>query len=305
MRSENDSKTAAHRVYILPTADGSRSKMGRTAATELNRVSAMKCLYPEIDLTRAAIIDVDSHQIEKALHIAFGTRRQPQPGRRDGFTEWFSGDIVDEAIEFLMTVADRRGVTYRVTRDIEALINEHRASNPQLGQRGARPSNAERAAAATRVEQRMGDLLTERALAVVDRLDERRFDSVVIHDDRAYLVRSVFREMEPECWCDDGSSKVSDWGRSLIALADADVHINGGSCRVRLLDFPCFVPLDACHGRECYLLAEWRPDDEESASPLLDAAAFAELWSALDGLPTIDSPHDPRSHGGPIASSTC
>lgn len=290
-----------HHVYILPTHDRSRAKIGRTRnGTPLDRIAALSCTYPEIDLSRAAIVEVDTHKIEKVVHIAFGPRSDRQPCRRDGFSEWFSGDIVDEALSFLETVAARRGTEYRVTRNIDALIQEHRARNPQIGVRAARPTGAELDQRTAFVEDALRDSVLGRARDVIDRLGERPFDSVVTHGSRRYLCRTVQRTVEPDCWLADDRYRVSDWGQSLVALADVVLSVDGGNGRWRFLDLPAFVPFDSDHGREYYRIPESADytSGSDKSDPLLDRAAWLVLEQAIAHLPVVASPCDPTVSGG-------
>ncbi|MBS0542637.1 MAG: GIY-YIG nuclease family protein [Proteobacteria bacterium] len=289
----------AHHVYILPTHDRSRAKIGRTRnGAPLDRITTLACTYPEIDLSSAVIVEVDTHKIEQILHIAFGPRRDRQGRRRDGFSEWFQGDIVEEALTFLETVAARRGTEYRVTRSIDGLIQAHRARNPQLGVRPARPTDAERDQRALVAEGELRNAALAGAEAVVDRLGERQFDSVLSYDNRRYLSRIVRRETEPECWSTEGAHRVSDWGQALVALADVAVTVEGGSGRWRFLDLPEFVATDATHGREYYRIPESVGDANDEADPLLDRDARRALEEAIAHLPVTVAASDPTRRRG-------
>lgn len=292
--------SGGHHVYILPTHDRSRAKIGRTRnGKPLHRIATLACTYPDIDLAGAVIIEVDTHKIEQILHIAFGPRRDRQSHRRDGFSEWFLGDnIVDEAIAFVQTVATHRGTEYRVIRNIEALIHEHRARNPQIGVRAARPTEAERDQRARAAEDELRRGVLAGAQAAIDHLRDRRFDAIVTNDDNRYLSRTVQREVEPECWSSESRHRVSDWGKALIALADVRLTVDGGNGRWRLLDLPAFKAVDTNHGREYYRI----PDSthcsahEDRPDSMLDHAAWAALERALAHLPVMESDCDPTRY---------
>lgn len=293
--------SGSHDVYILPTHDRSRAKIGRTRnGTPLDRIATLSCTYPEIDLSRAAIVEVDTHKIEKVVHIAFGPRRDQQPCRRDGFSEWFSGDIVDEVLSFLEIVAARRGTEYRVTRNIDAMIQEHRARNPQIGVRATRPTKAELDQRTACVKDALRDGVLGRTKAVIDRLGERAFDSVLTHDNRRYLCRTIERTVEPECWLADDHYRVSDWGQSLVALADVALRVDGGNGRWRFLDLPAFVPVDSNHGLESYLIPKSAnyTSGSDTSDLLLDRTAWIVLEQAIAHLPVVASSCDPTVSGG-------
>lgn len=288
-----------HHVYILPTHDRSRAKIGRTRnGAPLDRITTLACTYPEIDLPGAVIVEVDTHKIEQVLHIAFGPRRDRQGRRRDGFSEWFLGDIVEEALTFLESVAARRGTEYRVIRNIDGLIQAHRARNPQLGVRSARPTDAERDQRALVAERELRIASLGGAEAVIGRLGERQFDSVVTYGTRRYLSRLVERATEPECWSPEGSHRISDWGQALVALADVAVTVEGGSGRWRFLDLPEFVAIDARHGREYYRIPDSAGDANDDADPLLDRAARQALEEAIAHLPVTVAASDPTRRRG-------
>lgn len=292
MTTQIAANTVTHRVYILPTADGSQSKVGQTG-TELNRVMTMKCLYPEIDLTRSVIVEVDSHQIERALHIAFGPRRQARSVRCDGFTEWFRGDLVDEAIDFLATMAACRGVNYRVIRNIDALIREQRPPMPRLVERAPHLSAAERSARAELAKVRMREAAIEHGQRVGDRIAESGFDSLVRCGGYAYVARTVLRADAPECWDPKTGHHGSVWGRRFAESSMADIHVDGASCLFHMLNPPVFGAIDAAHGREYIRIYQDRPiaDGGGTSDPdIFSPAAFGALWRVLDQLPVIELP---------------
>lgn len=288
-----------HHVYILPTHDRSSAKIGRTRnGAPLDRITTLACTYPEIDLSSAVIVEVDTHRIEQVLHIAFGPRRARQGRRRDGFSEWFQGDIVEEALTFLETVAARRGTEYRVIRNVEALIQAHRARNPQIGVRAARLTHAEQEQRTIAAEAALRKGALAGAMAVIHRLEERQLETVVTYDNRRYLSRIVRRETEPECWSPEKYDRVSAWGQALVALADVAVTVEGGSGHWRFLDLPEFVAIDATHGREYYRIPESVGDANDEADPLLDRAARRALEEAIAHLPVTVAPSDPTRRCG-------
>lgn len=301
MKNHRTPLPAIHHVYVLPTYDRSRAKIGRTRnGVPFDRITTLACTYPEIDLSGAVIVEVDTHKIEQVLHIAFGPRRERQGRRRDGFNEWFQGDIVDEALTFLEAVGARRGTEYRVIRNVDALIQAHRARNPQLGVRPARPTDAERDQRALVAEGALRNAALGGAEAVVGRLGERQFESVVTYGTRRYLARVVDRATEPECWSPEGFHRVSNWGQTLVALADVAVTVEGGNGRWRFLVLPEFVAIDANHGREYYRIPESAPcvASEDVSDPLLDRAAWRTLEQAIAHLPVMVAAGDPTRHRG-------
>lgn len=288
-----------HHVYILPTHDRSRAKIGRTRnGAPLDRITTLACTYPEIDLSGAVIVEVDTHKIEQVLHIAFGPRRERQGRRRDGFSEWFLGDIIEEALTFLQAVAGRRGTEYPVIRNVEALIQAHRARNPQIEVRAARLTHAEQEQRAAAAEAALRNGALAGAMAVIHRLEERQLETVVTYDNRRYLSRIVRRETEPECWSTEGADRVSAWGQALVALADVAVTVEGGSGRWRFLDLPEFMAIDATHGREYYRIPESAGDANDDADPLLDRAARRALEEAIAHLPVMVATSDPTRRCG-------
>ncbi|MBD5804531.1 T5orf172 domain protein [Azoarcus sp. Aa7] len=284
-------------VYVLPTRDGTRIKIGRSR-NPLDRIAGLITIYPDIDLGHAVVVAVDCHRIETVLHTVFDLRRRAQAERKDGYTEWFDGNFVEEALALLEAVASHRGTTYPVFRGVETLVADYVMKNPNAGLRAPRMTNAERNARRPIVEALLREALVERAQRIVDLLDERTFDAVVRHRNGTYLVRTIRREEEPECWLADGTFQVSEWGKALVTLADADMQVDGGKCRIRMLDLPCFVSADADHGQEFYRINRDEPSDEapHRVSVFQDDAAFAELWSAFRHLPVIESPTDPLFH---------
>jgi len=290
MTTQTAANTVTHRVYILPTTDGTQSKVGQTG-TELDRVMTMKCLYPEIDLARSVIVEVDSHQIERALHIAFGPRRQVRSVRCDGFTEWFRGDLVDEAIDFLATMAACRGVNYRVIRNIDALIREQRLPMPRLVERAPRLSGVERSARAEQAKVRMREAAIEHAQSLCDRIVEANFDSVVHCCGQTYLARTVSREDAPECWDPKTGHHGSTWGKRFARESMANIEIDGAHCLFHMLNPPVFGAIDEDVGREYFMIYQDRPlTDCDGKYDLFSPAAFTELWRVLDELPVIELP---------------
>lgn len=297
--SDSPVEEGNHYVYVLPTSDGSRLKIGRSRSP-LRRILSLCCLYPDIDLARSVIVAVDDHRVEKALHTAFGNRRQAQPGRKDGHTEWFAGDFLEDVLSLVRVIAAHRKTIYREFRNVEVLLREYLVSHPNAGERPPRRSKAERIERAPLVEALLTESILERAQVVIDRLDERAFDSVLRHGNRAYLTRTVRRDDEPECWLTEGGHRTSDWGRRLGELGLISVSVDGGSCLFYLLDLPTFVPKGAKVGVEYYRIPELRPsaDAEIEAINFGSAQAFDELWDALAALPVINTPSDPLCCAG-------
>lgn len=281
-------------VYVLPVDDCSRIKIGRSR-TPLRRISSLRYIYPEIDLTRAVIVGVDDHRVEKVLHTAFGKRRQSLAGHKDGHTEWFRGDFMNEVLSLVRIIANHRETSYPEFRNVDVLLRDYLVSNPKAGLRPPRQSKAEFMERAPLVKALLAEAVLDRTQEVIDRLDEQRFDAVIRHGNRAYLARVVHRDREPECWLAEGGHRTSDWSRRLGELGLINVRVDGGSCAFHLLDLPTFVPKDVNLGTEFYLIPELRPSaaNDSTDSEFSICEAFEELWVALESLPVIVSPTDP------------
>lgn len=289
-----------HHVYVMSTRDRSKSKIGRSATGEpCDRVRAMAQTYPDIDLARSVIIEVDSHRIETLLHIAFDPRRIRHPRGGDGSTEWFQGDVVDEVLQFLDTVAERRGTRYRVTRNLDQLIRKQRHRDGGLCIRTPRPSKQERAEQSALELQALRDGLHERALLIASKLAERAFDAVVHFGADRYLCRTVLRASEPECWHSADRFRVTVWGRDLLDLADVALRAGESSGHWRFLQQTAFVPAGPDAGQEYYRIKSSSGDavgnllDRVYPSPFLDDEAWMIIEAAIADLPTVVASSDP------------
>jgi hypothetical protein len=277
-------------IYLLPTLDRSYVKIGRSDVP-LDRIATLTNVYPDIDLPRSVILGVDSHRIETILHLVFGLRRQPLESRCDGYTEWFIGDFLDEAIAFTQQVAHHRGVEYPVFRNVDQLLQEYRVQNPHAGERAPRLTRAERQSRAENVPHLLREAILDRTLEFINTLYEGDFDAIVHHGGQAYLTRTVYRQQEPECWEQQGAHASSHWGRRLAEQALVSVHVDGGSCAFHLLSFSTFLPLDDSHGHEYFRISQLRPEasGDRAGLPNLTDVAFDELWNAIEHLPLIDA----------------
>lgn len=277
-------------VYFLPTADRARLKIGRSI-DPLDRIAGLARLYPEIDLASSVIVAVDSPRIETALHAIFEQRREVRPVRADGYTEWFVGDFLDEALSLLDVIASKRGGDYRVFHHVDALIADHLTSNPNPPQRAPRLSAAERSARAAEAWDLMRDAAIEHAQTLCDRIIESGFDSVVRCSGQSYLARTVTPADAPECWHPETGYRGSVWGRQFSEASMADLNVAGGHCLFHMIDPPVFGAMDATQGREYFRICKDRPATNGNG-PLdaISGPAFAELWRVLDELPVIELP---------------
>lgn len=289
--SSSDAPTAGRPyVYILPTLDRTRIKIGRSI-DPLDRISGLLNVYPEIDIARAVIVGVDTHRIETVLHTIFESRRQKLPNRLDGYTEWFNGDFIDEVIELCHHVASYRGVSYWITPNVETHLQTYRERNPLAGLRSPRLTRAQSQARQIEISRQMADIAIESAVQFIEVLMEREFDGLVCHQGRYYLVRTVCRREEPECWNEVATMPVSAWGQRLLRAGEVSIHVDGGSCCFRFLKTPVFKAQDDLHGIETYRLAQGPVEIEqlETASSLPDAAAFTVVWDHLSNLDMVES----------------
>lgn len=234
-------------LYAIPMKDRTRIKIGRSI-DPLDRIAGLRPIYPEMDLSRAVIVGVDSHRIETVLHTIFESRRQKLPNRLDGYTEWFNGDFIDEVIELCLHVAHYRGVHYPIIRNVEAHLQEYCERNPLAGLRSPRLTRAQSEARKIEISRQMADLAIETALQFIEVLMEKEFDGLVRHGDQYYLVRSVLRQEEPEYWNENATMPVSAWDQRLLRAAEVSIHVDGGTCCFRFLKTPTFYALDDQRG---------------------------------------------------------
>lgn len=277
-------------VYVLPTFDLTRLKIGRSI-DPLDRIAALARLYPEIDLARSVIVEVDTHQIETVLHAIFGQRREIRPIRSDGYTEWFRGDFLDEALALLDTIAAHRGVRYCVIRNVDGLLANYLAMHPNAGRRAPRLSATERSARVEEAKAHMREAAIAHGQHVGDRISESGFDSIVRCGGHAYLARTVSRELAPECWDRKAGHHGSIWGQRFAEASMADIEVDGASCLFHMLNPPIFGAMDETEGREYFRISQDRPVSAcDGSSDLFSPAAFAELWRVLDELPVVELP---------------
>jgi len=277
-------------VYILPTQDQTQLKIGRSIDPVV-RIAGLANIYPSIDLSRSLIIGVDSHRIENVLHTVFSLRRKALETRTDGYTEWFTGDFVEEALTFTQLIAQHRGVAYTVFGNVDRLLQECRARNPLVGQRAPQLTPDERKVRTQLAKILLREAILDHTQRFIDVLYEYDVDAIVHHEGNAYLARTVHREQEPEGWQCEGSRPYTDRGRHLARQAQISVQAEGSSCMFHLLQPPIFVPCDADIGREYFRISEPRPGSLAlPANDLfLTEIAFAELWSAIEHLPVLEA----------------
>lgn len=275
-------------VYLLPTEDNSRLKIGRSL-NPLDRIAGLTTLYPEIDLRRSVIVAVDSHRIESVLHTVFGKRRQAPQTRKDGCTEWFSGDITEEVLALLAAIALRRDTEYPVFHGVDALMRNHLARNPNAGQRAPRLTKHERQARLPVIEARLREMIIEQTHRFLDVLWERPFDHIVRFEGRSFLARGVWRGEEPECWHPDRGARGSDWGQQLAQKARITARVDDSSALFGLIGHPIFSATTERDGREYFEIGKatsLRLDSTQDRA-LPDAVAFAILKEAIRDLPVI------------------
>lgn len=285
--------TAEHYVYILPLQDGSRLKIGRSV-DPLDRITGLMNIYPDIDLSRAAILAVDTPRIETVLHSVFEPRRLTLPERTDGYTEWFSGNFVDEALAFAQQVAVQRGIEYPVYRQVDTLLQAYRTCHPHAGQRAPRLTKHERQARLPVIEARLREMIIEQTHRFLDVLWERPFDHIVRFEGRSFLARGVWRGEEPECWHPDRGARGSDWGQQLAQKARITARVDDSSALFGLIGHPIFAATTDQEGREYFEVckATSLPSDSTHGRELPDAVAFAILKDAIRDLPVIAAHRD-------------
>jgi len=277
-------------VYVLPTKDRCSLKIGRSI-DPLERIAGLVNVYPDVDLSRSIIICVDSHRIESVLHTTFESRRQKLPHRADGYTEWFTGDFVDEVVDFCQRIAHHRGGQYRIIKNVELHLQAYRQRNPLAGLRSPRLTRAQSQARQIEISRQMADLAIESALQFIEVLAEKEFDGLVRHGGQYYLVRTVYRQDEPEYWNEDATIPVSAWDQRLLCVAEVAIRVGGGSCCFRFLKSPTFNMLDDQHGIVTYRLAQGPVaiEQSESVGSLPDEDAFKVIWEHLENLDMVES----------------
>lgn len=273
-----------HHVYILPSHDRTRVKIGHSRVP-LGRISDLLDNHPEIDLSRAALIQVDSPRIERVLHTVFESCRDPLEERVDGYTEWFSGDLVDDVVDFCQTIARKRcDHHYSVQRNLEPAINAYRSANPQLNL--GKPSTTPE-----RPRSHGADLLgrlTDEALDRVDdliaQLRKQAFDGVLSHGGCDYLVRTVRRYNEPEVWHVDSRFATTAWGQEVLNTAFVRLEEEPALYLFRLLDYYPFHQIDLRTGYEIFRVIDTRPRPPEAAPITQASQAFRQYVDTLDRL---------------------
>lgn len=286
-------------VYFLPWFDDSRFKIGYSD-NPLDRFCTLRPIYPEIDFSRAVVVAVDTRRIETVLHNVFSSRRENLPRRRDGSTEWFRGAFLDEALDFLGTIAAHRGTQYTAYRNVDALLSDYLTGNPAAGQRAPRRTAAEREARVPLLLRELSSAVIERTVQAIRDLRQYEFESITRCGTRYYLVRRVLRRFEPDAWQIEWPREACQ--RSLQVLADTrvEVRVDGASCNFALLSSPIFTPIDANVGHEYYVIGQGPnerlqlPCDEETP---IDAA-FSLLWQSLSHLEIQIQPTRPPHNPG-------
>ena len=277
-------------VYVLPRKDFSGVKIGRSI-DPLERIAGLLNIYPEIDLSRAVILSVDSLRIESVLHTVFESRREKLPVRKDGYTEWFNGDFVDEVVDFCQRIAQHRGRRIEIITDIERHLQEYRRRNLLAGTRAPRLTREQAQARRIATHREMNDLASESAVRFIEALSEKAFDGVVIHREQYFLVRTVHRQTEPECWLQSAMTPISDWSRKFVQAAQVSIHVDGGTCRFNFVKTPTFEAQDDRHGIEIYRLSQSpvEADPSPDSLPMPDSRAFEVVWDHLATFEVLDS----------------
>lgn len=287
-------------VYLLPTLDRTRLKIGRSI-DPLERIAELTRVYPEIDLSRAVLLAVDAKIVETILHDVFEPYRLVLSKRRDGSTEWFVGDFAEEVVDFCLRIAYHRKARYAVIRDLPALLRGHfsqrQAASPSTTAPVKRPSRSSCQPAG------LAELATYQAREFVKMLQERQFDEVVIQNDAYFLVRTVQRNDEPECWKPSPWPQASEWGLKLLRSATIHGRVDGGPFFAQLIQIPSFRRQDSEKGLEYYRIERGPAGvvhPAANAQAVALAPAFALLWDALAHLPQRAvplPPSIPQQHG--------
>lgn len=274
----------SHYVYILPTLDGTRAKIG-WSRTPLMRISGLINTYPEIDLTRSTLIAVDTQRIEPILHTVFGKFRRADERRNDGFTEWFIGDLTDDVIACCQWIANQRGCHYAITRNLAELIQAHRLVYPNAGKIKPRITRDERRIRCHEAIRQATEEALARADEVIGRLDEKVFDGVIHHRGDDYLVRTICRADEPEPWAPHVVLGATAWGEGLLELSF--LRLGGENARYyfRVLDRYPFHPINQDEGYELFRIIHQGHRPAEAA-PITQAAEVIRRYA--DTLARID-----------------
>lgn len=280
-------------VYLLPTLDRTRLKIGRSI-DPLERIVELTRVYPEIDLSRSVVIGVDAKIVEKILHSVFEPYRLPLAERRDGSTEWFIGDFADEVVDFCQRIAYHRKASYSVIRELPVLLQEH------FSQR--RPTETTTSAPAKRDSRSLcqpaclAELATFQARRFVKTLQERQFDEIVVQKNAYFLVRTVRRNDAPECWYPKPWPQASNWGLKLLGAAMVRARFDGYSFVSQFIQIPDFRQQNSEWGQEYYRLERGPAEIAHPAAGDHAAAldpAFAIIWEALAHLPQRALPLPP------------
>lgn len=280
-------------VYLLPTQDRTRLKIGRSI-DPIERIAELTRVYPEIDLARSVILAVDAKIVEKILHAVFEPFRLPLSQRRDGSTEWFIGDFADEVVDFCMRIAHHRKVSYSVIRELPVLLREH-FSQRRLTETTT-PAPAKRNSRSLYQHACLPELATFQARQFVKTLQERQFDEIVVQKNAYFLVRTVRRNDEPECWYPKPWPQASNWGLKLLGAATVKARFDGNFFVSEFIEIPTFRQQNSEWGQEYYRLERGPAEIAHPAGDKPAAAldpAFAIIWEALAHLPQRALPLPP------------
>lgn len=282
-------------VYLLATKDRTRLKIGRSI-DPLERIAELCRVYPEVDLSRSVILAVDAKIVEKILHDVFQPYRLALSPRRDGSTEWFVGDFADEVVDFCQRIARHREANYSVIRNLPILLQEHFSQRQTT--EITKPAPAKRDSRLSAQPVCLTELATYQARQFVKTLQERQFDEIVVQNKGYFLVRTVRRNDEPECWKPAPWLRASDWGLKLLGAGMINGRSDGASFFAQLIQIPNFQRHNSEWGQEYYRL-------ERGPEPILHPAvgappaaldlAFAILWEALAHLPQRTLPLPPSA----------
>ncbi len=276
-------------VYLLALANPDRYKIGRSANPR-ERITFLKGIYSEIDLSRSMILRVDSRRIESVLHAVFETRGQEMPEKTDGYTEWFSGDIAEEVIDFCQRIAHHRGCQYQVKRGLEAAIEDYRRRSSAIRPERQCLNRMEKIEQSRRDEREICRRSVAQTRTFLDFLAERRLDCVLRDGDQYQLVRTVHRSAEPECWQHESGFWASLWSQRLHGVSLVSCVVGTGGGAFRLIDSVSFTALDDTTGMETIHLM-WGPMAGRHSFhdvTLPRRLSLRMLWRELSSLPIQD-----------------
>ena len=276
-------------LYALVKADQSQLKIGRST-NPLERISYLKGIYPEIDLSESLLIAVDDPRIEKVLHTIFEARGVTLPEKKEGYTEWFDGDIRDDLIVVCQLIARHRRCKYPVLRGLDSVIEDYqqRANNFRKRQQVLNAAGREKK---RRQEQReMCRQAVEKTQTFLDILDEHPIDGVHQDGECFQLVRTVSSAEEPECWSAKSPLWASAWSNRLHSAGKVKVSAGESFGFFLIVLTASFEALDDDFGQETIELTQSPQSGARSGHRIVlpRRLAFRAIRKTLAGLPVID-----------------